>query len=39
MPADERRRRAGKLREIVDRTDPGIWIDNQLADIERKRAG
>ncbi len=38
MPADERRRRAQELREIVERTDPGIWIDNQLADIERKRA-
>jgi trehalose 6-phosphate synthase len=38
MPADERRGRAQRLREIVDRTDPGIWIDNQLADIERKRS-
>ena len=29
--------RAERLREIIDRTDPGGWIDEQLADIEAKR--
>jgi trehalose 6-phosphate synthase len=37
MSAEERRLRAGHLREIIDRTDPGSWIDEQLADIEAKR--
>ncbi len=39
MDARERRERADCLREIVDRTDPGIWIDHQLADIKAKREG
>ncbi len=39
MSAEERRERASRLREIVDATDPGIWIDHQLADIRRKRDG
>ncbi len=39
MSAEERRRRADRLREIIDSTDPGTWIDGQLADIEAKRAG
>ena len=38
MSAEERKQRAGDLRRIVDATDPGIWIDNQLADIKAKRA-
>ena len=37
MSAEERRVRAEHLREIIDRTDPGSWIDEQLADIEAKR--
>jgi trehalose 6-phosphate synthase len=39
MDATERRRRADRLREIIDETDPGTWIDGQLADITAKRAG
>ena len=39
MTGEERHRRAETLREIIDRTDPGSWIDGQLADIEAKRAG
>jgi trehalose 6-phosphate synthase len=39
MSPDERRQRATDLREIVEATDPGIWIDHQLKDIEAKRAG
>jgi trehalose 6-phosphate synthase len=37
MRPEERRRRADGLREIVTRRDPGDWIDDQLADIARKR--
>ena len=37
MPSAERRSRANRLREIIERTDPGIWIDQQLADIEAKQ--
>ena len=37
MPAQERRERAQRLRQIIDLTDPGFWIDQQLADIEAKR--
>jgi trehalose 6-phosphate synthase len=37
MSAEERHSRAETLREIIDRTDPGTWIDEQLADIEAKR--
>ena len=39
MGADERKQRADELRDIVDATDPGIWVDHQLADIEAKKAG
>ncbi len=39
MSAEERTERADALRRIVDATDPGTWIDHQLADIEEKRAG
>ena len=38
MGPEERKRRADKLREIIARTDPGSWIDEQLEDIEGKRA-
>jgi trehalose 6-phosphate synthase len=37
MSAAERKVRADHLREIIDRTDPGTWIDGQLADIATKR--
>jgi trehalose 6-phosphate synthase len=37
MSADERRMRAARLREIVRERDPGVWISEQLADIEAKR--
>ena len=37
MSAEERSLRAGRLREIVDARDPGVWIDEQLADIRAKR--
>jgi trehalose 6-phosphate synthase len=44
MEPEERRLRAGRLREIVDARDPGDWVDEQLADIrakqgERERVG
>ena len=39
MSAAERAERAEGLRRIVDATDPGIWIDHQLEDIEAKRRG
>jgi trehalose 6-phosphate synthase len=37
MSTEERKLRADRLREIIDRTDPGSWIDQQLADIEARR--
>jgi trehalose 6-phosphate synthase len=37
MDPEERALRAGRLREIVRERDPGVWIDEQLADIEAKR--
>lgn len=39
MSADERRRRADGMRRIVDSTDPGGWVDRQLADIAAKQRG
>ncbi|MGI9021207.1 MAG: alpha,alpha-trehalose-phosphate synthase (UDP-forming) [Solirubrobacterales bacterium] len=39
MSAEERRLRAGRLREIVRERNPGVWIDEQLADIRAKQAG
>lgn len=39
MPTENRARRAEGLKRIVTRRDPGRWIDDQLADIRRKRAG
>ena len=37
MDPEERRLRASRLREIVRERDPGVWIEEQLADIEAKR--
>jgi trehalose 6-phosphate synthase len=37
MEPEERRLRASRLREIVRDRDPGVWIGEQLADIELKR--
>ena len=37
MDPEERRERAESLRRVVDATDPGDWIDHQLADIAAKR--
>jgi trehalose 6-phosphate synthase len=37
MSPEERRLRAERLREIVRDRDPGVWIDEQLADIRSKR--
>ncbi len=37
MDPEERRLRATRLREIVRERDPGVWIDEQLADIRAKR--
>jgi trehalose 6-phosphate synthase len=38
MSDEERSLRAARLREIVRERDPGVWIDEQLADIRAKRA-
>ncbi|MGI8460138.1 MAG: alpha,alpha-trehalose-phosphate synthase (UDP-forming) [Solirubrobacterales bacterium] len=38
MDPGERKQRADRLREIVDSRDPGVWIDDQLADIRSKQA-
>jgi trehalose 6-phosphate synthase len=37
MDPEERRLRASRLREIVRERDPGVWISEQLADIDAKR--
>ncbi len=37
MSAEERSWRAQGLKRIVTARDPGDWVDDQLADIERKR--
>jgi trehalose 6-phosphate synthase len=37
MDPEERALRAARLREIVRERDPGVWIDEQLADIKAKR--
>ncbi len=37
MDPEERRLRATRLREIVRERDPGVWISEQLADVEAKR--
>jgi trehalose 6-phosphate synthase len=39
MPEPERRRRHRGLLESIRSRNPGQWIDEQLADIERKRSG
>jgi trehalose 6-phosphate synthase len=39
MSADERSWRAQGLKRIVTSRNPGDWVDDQLADIEAKRAG
>jgi trehalose 6-phosphate synthase len=39
MSPQERRWRADGLKKIVTARNPGDWVDDQLADIERKRAG
>jgi len=36
MSAEERRRRARGLKEIVTSRDPGDWIDDQIDDIRKK---
>ena len=36
MSADERSWRAQGLKRVVEARDPGDWVDDQLADIERK---
>jgi trehalose 6-phosphate synthase len=38
MDPEERRLRATRLREIVRERDPGVWISEQLDDVEAKRA-
>ena len=38
MDPEERRIRADRLREIVRERDPGVWIAEQMDDIEAKRA-
>jgi trehalose 6-phosphate synthase len=38
MDAEERRLRASRLSEIVRERDPGVWIEEQLADIRAKRS-
>ncbi len=38
-PPEERRRRWERLRAIITARTPSDWIDDQLADIERKQAG
>ncbi|HSI80306.1 MAG TPA: trehalose-6-phosphate synthase [Solirubrobacterales bacterium] len=38
MDPEERRLRAARLREIVRERGPGIWIEEQLADIRAKKA-
>ncbi|MGI8727285.1 MAG: alpha,alpha-trehalose-phosphate synthase (UDP-forming), partial [Solirubrobacterales bacterium] len=37
MSESERAERADGLRAVIERTDPGTWIDQQLDDIERAR--
>jgi trehalose 6-phosphate synthase len=39
MSVERRQERLQGLKEIVTRRDPGDWIDEQLVDIRRKRAG
>jgi trehalose 6-phosphate synthase len=39
MPLEERERRLEGLRSVVTARDPGDWIDEQLADIQKKGRG
>ena len=39
MPREERERRLEGLRSVVTARNPGDWIDEQLADIQRKERG
>jgi hypothetical protein len=39
MEAEEKALRARRLREIIEGRDPGIWVDDQLADIRLKQEG
>ena len=39
MSAEERSWRAEGLKRIIRERDPGDWVDDQLRDIEAKRAG
>jgi trehalose 6-phosphate synthase len=39
MDAEEKGLRARRLREIIEGRDPGIWVDDQLADIRLKQEG
>jgi trehalose 6-phosphate synthase len=39
MDPEERRLRADRLKEIIFSRNPGDWVDDQLADIRRLRAG
>jgi trehalose 6-phosphate synthase len=39
MSAEGRARRAAGLKEIVTSRDPGVWIDEQIADIRAKARG
>jgi trehalose 6-phosphate synthase len=39
MEPEERARRMRGLQEIVTARDPGDWIDDQLADIRRRKEG
>jgi trehalose 6-phosphate synthase len=39
MSAEERSWRAQGLKGIIRSRDPGDWVDDQLSDIDAKRAG
>jgi trehalose 6-phosphate synthase len=39
MDPEEKAIRANRLREIVEDRDPGVWVDDQLADIRAKQEG
>jgi trehalose 6-phosphate synthase len=39
MSPEERAWRANGLKEIIGARNPGDWVDDQLADIDRKKAG
>jgi trehalose 6-phosphate synthase len=39
MEPEERRMRAERLKQIIFSSDPGDWIDAQLADVKAKQAG